>query len=156
MESPLKKILIVEDQKEKSQAIKECLADALPHHKLEVTDTILVAGQLIDSSGPWSGILLDLSFRRTQQIGSNQNRPFLAGLEILQQLNEMRVDWPVIVATQHSSFFSTRYGDFQSIDDLRSVLTEAFPLNYKGLIEVDLGGTAWRRLLIDATKRFFQ
>ncbi len=152
----MKKVLIVEDQKAKSQALKECLAEALPSHQVEMTDTILVAGHLIGSGVSWSGILLDLSFRRTQQITGALNRPFLAGLEILQQLNEMRVDWPVIIATQHSSFFSTRYGDFQSIDDLRSMLTKAFPANYKDLIAVDLSGTEWRKALVNSVKRYFQ
>lgn len=151
----MKKILIIEDQREKSAAIRECLADALPDHLIEQTDTILVAGQLISTGSPWAGIVLDLSFRRTQQVAGQANRPFLAGLEILQQLNEMRSDCPVVIATQHSSFFSTKYGDFESIDHLRRMLERAFPNNYRQLIEVDFSGRTWRRLLIDATRRSF-
>ena len=152
----MKRILIVEDQKEKSRGIKECLAEALPQHEVVETDTIVVAGQLISSGLEWSGIVLDLSFRRSQRVPSHLNRPILAGLEILQQLNEMRLKWPVIVATQHPSFYSTKYGDFESTDALRDMLTKAFPRNFRQLIEVDFGGTKWRTSLVEATKRHFQ
>ena len=151
-----KRILIVEDQKEKSQAIRECLAEAVPKLKLEETNTIVIAGHLLATEYGWRGVVLDLSFSRTQQSGNQIARPFLAGLEILQQLNEMRSEVPVIVATQHSSFFSTRYGDFETIDQLRRMLVKAFPSNFKELIEVDLAGVKWRRALIKASRNHFQ
>ena len=96
----IRKVLVVEDQREKSQAIRECLAEADDQLEIVETDTIVIAGHLLSSGDTWSGIVLDLSFRRTQQAGSHLSRPYLAGLEILQQLNEMRMDYPVIVATQ--------------------------------------------------------
>src|SRR5690349_16667862 len=126
---PAKKILIIEDQKEKSQAIRECLIASPRRYDVVETDTIVIAGTLLSDRTPWSGIVLDLSFRRTHQTARQFNRPMLAGLEVLQQMNEMRLPWPVIIATQHSSFDSTRYGDFDSMDDLRGMLRRAFPRN---------------------------
>lgn len=151
-----RKILIVEDQREKSQAIRECLAEADSRFDIVETDTIFIAGHLLSSGDAWSGIVLDLSFRRTQQSGSQLSRPYLAGLEILQQLNEMRLGYPVIVATQHDSFVSTKYGDFKSTEELIEVLRDAFPFNFRELIEVDLGGADWRLALTSAARRHFR
>lgn len=154
--SSVKKILIVEDQREKSQAIRDCLIEADGEFDIVETDTIVIAGHLLSSGDAWLGIVLDLSFRRTQQTGSQLSRPYLAGLEILQQLNEMRLEYPVIVATQHDSFVSTKYGDFQSTEELIEVLRDAFPSNFRELIEVDLGGSEWRVTLIDSARRYFK
>jgi CheY-like chemotaxis protein len=154
-ESSSKRILIVEDQKEKSQKIRECLTNTLPSHEIIETNTVLVAGQLISFGTEYAGIVLDLAFQRTHQVGSHLTRPFLAGLEIMQQLNEMRLNWPVIIATQHLSFSSAKYGDFESMDDLREMLTLAFPNNYKDLIEVNFERGEWRNKLAEATLRYF-
>ena len=154
--SSLKRVLIIEDQKEKSQAIRNCLTEFLPQYEIFETDTIIIAGQLLSDRSPWAGIVLDLSFRRTHQSARQFNRPMLAGIEILQQMNEMRLPWPVIVATQHSSFDSTRYGDFDTMDQLRQMLSKAFLRNYKALIEVDLSNTEWRTALARAAKDHFK
>jgi CheY-like chemotaxis protein len=154
--SSVRKVLVVEDQREKSQAIRECLSEADEQFEVVETDTIVIAGHLLSSGDAWSGIVLDLSFRRTQQVGSHLSRPYLAGLEILQQLNEMRLDYPVIVATQHDSFVSTKYGDFKSTEELIEVLQDAFPANFRELIEVDLGGSDWRTALTRAVRRHFR
>lgn len=153
--SSARKVLIVEDQREKSQVIRDCLLEADHDFDIVETDTIVIAGHLLTSGEPLTGIVLDLSFPRTQQTMNQQARPYLAGLEILQQLNEMRLEYPVIVATQHDSFFSTKYGDFESTEELIEVLQDAFPNNFKQLIEVDLGGTGWRTALIAAARRHF-
>jgi CheY-like chemotaxis protein len=154
--SSVRKVLVVEDQREKSQAIRDCLAEADGQFEIVETDTVLIAAHLLSSGDAWSGIVLDLSFRRTQQAGSQLSRPYLAGLEILQQLNEMRMEYPVIVATQHDSFASTKYGDFKSTEELIGVLRDAFPLNFRELIEVDLGGSDWRVALTNAARRYFR
>jgi hypothetical protein len=154
--SSVRRVLVVEDQREKSQAIRECLAEADSLFEIVETDTIVIAGHLLSAGDAWSGIVLDLSFRRTQQASSQLSRPYLAGLEVLQQLNEMRFECPVVVATQHDSFVSTKYGDFKSTDELVEVLRDAFPFNFRELIEVDLGGSDWRIALINAARRHFR
>jgi DNA-binding NtrC family response regulator len=154
--SSLKKVLIIEDQKEKSQAIRECLTESPPRYQITETDTIVIAGHLLSDRSPWAGVILDLSFRRTHQAARQFNRPMLAGLEILQQMNEMRLPWPVIIATQHSSFDSTKYGDIDSMESLKDKLSKAFPRNYKTLVEVDLIKPEWRHTLIKAAHEFFK
>lgn len=149
------RVLIVEDSRVKAQAIRECLARITPPFEIFETDTILIAGQLLEHD-KWCGIVLDLAFHRTQQTGGIFNRPYLAGVEILQQMNEMRLKCPVIIATQHSSFLNTKYGDFPTVDDLRKKLRQAFPQNFKELIQVDLGGDEWRTVLLTGARRYFR
>lgn len=135
-------VLIVEDSKQKARAIRECLLNFSSDIAITETDTIAVAGQLIEQNS-WDGIVLDLAFHRTQQNVDMLDRPYLAGLEILQQLNEMRLKVPVIVATQHDSFVNTKYGTFSSSSELSEVLANVFPRNFRGLVEVRLGETRW-------------
>lgn len=153
--SSARRILIIEDSLEKAKAIGKCLGEISPRFELVHTETIVVAGQLLDNES-WSGIVLDLAFHRNQQTGSVLNRPYLAGVEILQQMNELRLVCPVVVATQHSSFFSTKYGDFNSLDELSKMLKEVFPDNFRELIEVDFGEAEWRVQLIEAARKHFQ
>ena len=147
-------VLIIEDSRAKATAIRECLSDVVEIDNIVETDTILIAGQLLEG-GNWSGIILDLAFHRSQQTGSILERPYLAGIEILQQMNELRVEFPVIIATQHASFLNTKYGDFHSVDALENMLSKAFPKNFRELIQVDLGSDEWRHNLISAVRRNF-
>jgi CheY-like chemotaxis protein len=153
--SSARKILLVEDSPEKAKAIRNCLAEVTPRFDITHTETILMAGQLLEHD-KWAGIVLDLAFHRSQQTGSVLNRPYLAGLEIMQQMNELRLLYPVIIATQHSSFINTKYGDFHTIEELFELLKKAFPHNFRELIKVDLGSSHWRALLINSAKRHFQ
>jgi CheY-like chemotaxis protein len=153
--SSAKKILIIEDSPEKAKAISKCLSEIKPRFELVHTETIIVAGQLLEHD-KWSGIVLDLAFHRNQQTGSVLNRPYLAGVEILQQMNELRLVCPVIIATQHSSFISTKYGDFHSLEDLCKVLRKVFPENFRELIEVDFGENEWRNQLVLSARKHFQ
>jgi hypothetical protein len=150
-----RKLLIIEDSPEKAKAIMKCLSELAPRFELVHTETIVVAGQLLEHD-KWAGIILDLAFHRSQQTGSVLNRPYLAGVEILQQMNELRLVCPVIIATQHTSFVSTKYGDFASLDELCSMLRRVFSENFRELIEIDLGETEWRGLLIEAARKHFQ
>lgn len=149
-----KHILIVEDSKTKAIAIRECVIQALGRCEPQTTDTIAIAGQLIEQQ-LWNGIVLDLAFHKTQQTADMVDRPYLAGIEILQQLNEMRISCPVVIATQHSSFVNTKYGDFDSADQLGDRLRRVFKRNYRGIVEVDLGETRWRDQLITLVREHF-
>lgn len=137
-------VLIIEDQPVKATAIKECILEVFPGYEITTTDTIAIAGQLLENR-LWNGIILDLAFHKTQRNVDTFDRPYLAGVEILQQIKEMRLDFPVIVATQHSSFINTKYGTFENESELIEMLSLAFPRNFVGFVKVDLGETDWRK-----------
>lgn len=131
------------------------MEEAYPDRKVEHTQTLDVASKLIEQS-PWSGIVLDLAFHRSHQTADMLDRPYLAGVEILQQLHELRLLYPVIIATQHASFVNTKYGDFESSEALGRRLAKIFKKNYRGIIEVDLGENAWRQEIIDLMRISFE
>ena len=147
--------LLIEDSPAKAAALTECLQQAFPKRTVERTQTIAVASKLIEQQ-EWSGIILDLAFHRSHQTADLLDRPYLAGVEILQQLHELRLHYPVIIATQHASFSNTKYGDFDSSIALGERLKKIFKRNFKGLVEVDLGETGWRNELIDLMKVHFE
>ncbi|MCA0050643.1 hypothetical protein LB577_27445 [Mesorhizobium sp. B283B1A] len=150
-----KSVLLIEDSRAKARAIRECVKAAFPTAEIVETDTIAIAGQLLDRR-VYSGIVLDLAFNKSQQTVDLGDRPYLAGIEILQQLNEMRLPYPVIVATQHSSFQNTRYGSFESAANLATMLGTVFRRNFRALVEVDLGDTKWRENLQDLMLEHFR
>ncbi len=84
------------------------------------------------------------------------DKPQLAGVKILQHLNQRRLDIPVIVATQHSSFTDTEFGDFSGAGELADLLARAFPRNFKGLLEIDITTDSWMSQFIKLIKRNFK
>ena len=150
------KVLIVEDDNAKAKALRECATAAgFKEEDVLVTDTIVVASQLIDSES-FVGIILDLAFHSTQQSEHQAERTYLAGVSVLQQLEEMRIATPVIVATQHKSFESSQRERVQSVEDLAKVLQEAFDETLKEFVEVDLRNTRWKHQLIEGMRRWFR
>ncbi|MGO7135769.1 hypothetical protein AB9E06_33585 [Rhizobium leguminosarum] len=147
--------LLIEDSPAKAAALTECVLQAFPKRTVERTQTIAVASKLIEQQ-EWSGILLDLAFHRSNQTADLLDRPYLAGIEILQQLHELRLSYPVIIATQHASFANTKYGDFDSSQALGDRLRKVFKRNFRGLVEVDLGETDWRNEIIELMRTHFQ
>ena len=149
------KLLIVEDDLIKSRALRDCLnVVGVRETNIVETDTILVASQLVEST-PFDGIVLDLAFHATQQSAQQIERQYLAGITVLQQLEYLRVSTPVIVATQHRSFDSSKYGNVKDIDEMTLRLRSAFPNNFKALVVVDLNKGDWRGEFLGAVRRFF-
>jgi CheY-like chemotaxis protein len=153
--SARRNVLIIEDDRNKSRALRECLVSAgIPDSSIRLTETIVVAAQLIDIED-FSGILLDLAFHASQESSQLASKRYLAGVNILRQLEEMRKSVPVIVATQHKSFESAEFPEIESVGDLRQQLSEAFEENFKGLVEVELGSNTWREELVALVRRWF-
>jgi DNA-binding NtrC family response regulator len=149
-----KAILLIEDSEQKTRAIRGLVDDNFPEIELVTTDTIIVGGKLL-ADRPWLGIILDLAFQRSQNVGGQLQRPYLAGIEILQQLKETRLPIPVVITTQHASFRNTLYGDFTTTDEVRSTFQKAFPRNLKEIIEVDWAKGDWLKELNQAIRRHF-
>jgi DNA-binding NtrC family response regulator len=149
------KILIVEDDRSKAKALRECaVAAGVLEEAITLTETITVAAQLIDNQD-FNGIILDLAFHSSQESSQIVSKRYLAGINILQQLEEMQKTTPVIVATQHKSFESPKFEEIKTVDDLRRQLAESFDTTFKGLVEVDLRELGWRSELIMLIRRWF-
>lgn len=142
----MKRLLIVEDNKHKAIAVQDAIISAFPDSEVVMAETVVIAMVLLNTQN-WDGVVLDLAFQQTRGAKQETDRPQLAGVKVMQQMNERRSSTPVIIATQHSSFVDTEFGDFASAKELGDLLSQAFPDNFVGLVEVDLSSIAWQRLL---------
>ena len=135
-------ILIVEDNQTKRIEIEKAVKAALAADVVGVS-SISQAYRSIEFKS-WDLIILDMTFQVAQGMGQENSKEALAGIEILQFIARKRLVTPVVVATQHSSFTSIQMPDINSIAALDELLTELFPENYRGTIEVDLSEEAWK------------
>ncbi len=146
----------MEDDRSKAKALRECaIAAGVSEDAITMTETITVAAQLIDNH-EFGGIILDLAFHSSQESSQIASKRYLAGINILQQLEEMQKTTPVIVATQHKSFESPKFEEIKTVDDLRNQLAVAFETTFKGLVEVDLREGTWRGELVELMRRWFR
>ncbi|WP_224702709.1 hypothetical protein [Devosia aquimaris] len=151
----MKRVLIVEDNIQKANAITFALKAAFGELAyILLVNTVSVA-MVVLTAERWDGVVLDLSFQRASGMKEGIDRPQLAGVKVLQQLDEMRIGVPVLIATQHSSFVDTEFGDFHSVHEVATTLEEIFTDNLRGVVEVDLSSTEWQPVLTDLASRFF-
>lgn len=135
-------ILIIEDNQTKRTEIEKAAHAALSCEVLGVS-SISQAYRSIEGK-PWDLIILDMTFQVAQVTGLENSKEALAGIEILQFIGRRRLDTPVIVATQHTSFTTIQMPDITSIKALDELLYELFPENYRGTVEVDLSEEGWK------------
>lgn len=141
-------LLIIEDNGTKQLEIEKALATG--DYKISAVRTIANAYRVLVRQR-WDLIILDMTF----QVGSSSGfeKEPLAGLEVLQFMANQRFPTPVIVATQHSSFSNSSIEEVDSIEQLHELLVEAFPVNYRQTVEVDLSEDAWKETLRMAVER---
>ena len=138
-------ILIVEDNQTKRTEIEKALNAALSAEVAGVP-SISQAYRSIEFR-QWDLIVLDMTFQVAQTMGQESAKEALAGIEILQFIARKQIPTPVIVATQHSSFSTVNLPDIDSIRALDELLSDLFPENYRGTVEVDLSEEAWKTIL---------
>lgn len=84
--------------------------------------------------------------------GSSRGKEEAAGIEIMQAILSRGLDTKVIVATQHDQF-QWRHRLIESVEQLESLLQEAFPQQMQGLVRVDLADTVWEERLVTLFER---
>lgn len=134
-------LFIIEDSKPKLAQMKA----ALPREfRFDILDTHSIAqAERALENRTWDLIILDMTFEVSMGVGNNEKEA-LAGVEVLQFMNRKNIRTPVIVATQHTNFFS-RFGlEIDSIEKLDVKLSKLFPRNYSAIIHVDLESSAWK------------
>ncbi len=135
-------VFIIEDNKSKLRELKGALPDSLEYGILE-THSIAQAYRPLENRR-WDLIILDMTFQVSLGAGNDIEKEALAGVEILQFISRKRIGVPVIVATQHTNFFSRITPGIDSIEKLDALLAKAFPRNYVATVHVDLAGEAWK------------
>ncbi|WP_395444302.1 response regulator [Caulobacter sp. UC70_42] len=133
-------IFIVEDNPTKHEEIKA----ALPSSCIPTWTTAISQAFKILENKRWDLIILDMTFQVLSGSGNEIAKEPLAGIEVLQYLKRRRIEVPVIVATQHSSFTSNERPDIDSIDKLHAMLARLFSPNYRETVRVDLSEDTWK------------
>jgi CheY-like chemotaxis protein len=144
-------VLIVEDNAEKSKAIETIIRSQFTG-RIDFAQTISSAYSQLEHHN-WDLVILDMTFQVSQGLGQAVRKEALAGLEILQFMTSKNLSYPVIVATQHSSFSQVGLISLSSVEELHSLLLETFPEIYRETITVDLTTNEWHAALLSAAKR---
>jgi CheY-like chemotaxis protein len=135
------RVLVVEDNATKQAEIESALSD------FDILSTRSISGAYRLIAGSWDLIVLDMTFQVGQTRGHESVKEALAGIELLQYMAAQAINVPVVVATQHKSFTTPEMPDIDSIQKLDELLAEAFPENYRGIVEVDRFEESWKEKL---------
>jgi CheY-like chemotaxis protein len=141
-------VYIVEDNASKLQE----MINALPivfRDRVMTSHAISNAYRVIANS-EFDLIILDMTFQVSNEGGGQIAKESLAGVEVLQYMAAKRLDTPVIVATQHTTFRTRELPEIDSIEKLDGLLKDLFPGNYFTTVHVDLSGEAWKERLAAA------
>jgi CheY-like chemotaxis protein len=147
------RILIVEDNLAKKDAIVAALPRDLDCKPLYAS-SIAHAYRTIEGS-ELDVIILDMTFLVSR--GTTLAVEPLAGVEVLQYLNRRRIAAQVIVATQHSSFsLGADVPNIESLAALHESLSNAFPRNYREVIQVNTEYDGWHSPLRRAVREAYK
>jgi CheY-like chemotaxis protein len=146
----MRHVLIIEDNTLKEARMKDVLR-SIPQLEFTVCRSIKAAYPAVELQ-QWDLILLDMSFQVTQDKGTAVKNKPLAGRQILQFMRARNLTRPVIVVTQHGSFFEGSTS-IESIVDLDMKLRKYFPGIYQSTVHVDLASDNWHHELIAQAKR---
>jgi DNA-binding NtrC family response regulator len=149
----VKRVLIVEDNLQKKDAIERLLTTS---YRIEARHVNSISASLptIERES-WDLVILDMTFQITTGGGQALRKEALAGLEVLQFMAAKRITSPVIVATQHT-VFSHGAINVQSVQALEALLRRSFPRVYRTTVFIDLNTDDWHAPLLDAAKDVLQ
>jgi len=142
-----KHILIVEDQREKYELVKNVIQN---NHNVFITwaESISAAYNIVGSNPKVDLILLDMAFAAQSGL-KNTNANGVAGLELLQHLRARLITTPVIVVTSYDSFTNGVGIHFPSVKALENYINKEFPKNYLGIVRTLHNTNSWHVQLND-------
>ena len=136
----LMRLLLIEDDEYKAAQIGAFLKTE--EYEVDVRKSFH-SGMRAILSGQYDILLLDMSiptFDSVDTNGTNRHRPF-GGKDVLQELQRLEKDSPVVVITQYSVFGEGR--DNVTLNTLDQSLKKDFEAIYKGMIHFDASSMDW-------------
>lgn len=150
----LMKILIVEDDKYKSDAIIECLNDYFEKPKILISESLASGLFTLDENEDVELIILDMSmpsFDISDKDPVGGTPESYAGEDFLSHMSLLDMSIPVIVVTQFDNFDSE--GKEISLSKLSKRLFEDHPQVFKGSIYFKVSSSAWKNELKKLLKK---
>jgi CheY-like chemotaxis protein len=137
------RILLVEDDAAKRQAIRGYLSDRLPSAQVVEVTSFRETLDAITAARP-DLVLLDMTIPSVAQSTSDRDLIF-GGRDVLRQMRRLGVRTPVIVVTAYERFDRGR--ESMSAEELHSQLTEVYPEWYRGTVSFSFRYESWREEL---------
>jgi DNA-binding NarL/FixJ family response regulator len=145
------KILLIEDDPNKSKQLLEFLRAAFPPDSISERRSYSSGLKEIRDTQP-DIVLLDMSLPNFDpDVGEDSGRfRSYGGRDVMQQIKRRRLPIKVIIVTMFGAF-STDEGTV-SLRELSAQLNAEFPSVYVGTIYYDASGDAWREALLNLIK----
>ncbi|NBB16589.1 response regulator [Caulobacter sp. SLTY] len=140
------KILVVEDEDPKRANILAALSNQFPSFQPKIARSVSSAIKFLREEVP-ELILLDMSLP-TFDIGPQESggRPQgFGGIEVLRYIDRFELDVPVIVVTAYEAF--AKAGQQIDLNGLANQLSDAHPVNFRGIVYYNSVFEAWREEL---------
>lgn len=139
------KILIVEDDKYKADAIKECLQEKFEKSLIDVAESLASGLFNLMDNNDYQLIILDMSmpsFDISEKDPTGGSPESYAGEDFLSQMTLLGLVTPVVVVTQYDNFGSD---DQQvSLTKLSKKLKLEHPEIYLGSVYFKVSSSAWK------------
>ena|SRR5579862_9072116 len=138
------KILLVEDDQNKSSQIVRFLRHLLPAAEMIVASSYVGAIERI-LNRECDVILLDMTIPTYDvDVEDEGGRPrVFGGQDILRRMERRRVFIPVVVITQFDNFGAYR-GESKTRDELDRELADAHPTHYRGMVYYSAAVEGWK------------
>lgn len=138
------KVLIIEDQIEKSEAIKSFLT-SIYQNSIDISVRQSLRSGLKETihSAKYDLVILDMSMpnfdpSETDPIGGSPES--FAGREFISQMHLRNIKTPVVVVTQYSTFEKGQ----TSLEDLHHLLASTYPEIYIGSVYYSSASDDWK------------
>jgi CheY-like chemotaxis protein len=144
------KILIVEDDKYKSDAIIEYLNSNLEDLIIETADSLSSGLFILMDKSDFDLIILDMSmpsFDITEKDPAGGNPESYAGEDFLSQMTLMGIETPVVVVTQYDNFGSDE--KLITLKKLTDKLSIDHGDNFKGSVYFNATSNSWKKELLE-------
>jgi len=144
----MKKILIVEDDEFKLENLSECISSRVSGVSVVFARSIVSSLRQLESAQDIDLVILDMSLP-TYDVGPDESggRPQgFGGLTVMQHLDALERDIPVLVVTQFLSF--EQDDEIVEVADLQQSLSTDFARLFIGLIQYSGGSDNWKDELV--------
>lgn len=137
------KILIVEDQEEKSEDIVNFFKHKIEHPKINIKRSLRSGLKEVITSDDYDIIILDMSmpnFDPSKGDPSGGTPESFAGKELLAQMDLRGILTPVIVVTQYATFSKGQI----ALEELDNLFKKSYSNFYLGAVFYSSVGSSWK------------